>query len=117
MNARKPTVYVAGPYRHPCPVDNTRRAITLAMEIRDRCGCVPYVPHLSLLCDFIAPREDLYWLELGLDWVRECDAVFRVGGASEGSDAEVELARQLGKPVFNRLDSLYEWVQHEWKAV
>jgi molybdopterin biosynthesis enzyme len=38
--------------------------------------------------------------------LERCDAVLRVGGASEGADEMVALARQRGKLVATHLDEL-----------
>jgi hypothetical protein len=35
-----------------------------------------------------------------------CDAVFRIPGASTGADLEVAKAREMGLPVFTRLEDI-----------
>ena len=40
--------------------------------------------------------------------IRQCDAVFRIDGASQGADADVRLAQELGLPVYRRLDEIPE---------
>jgi molybdopterin biosynthesis enzyme len=39
--------------------------------------------------------------------LRRCDAVLRVGGASQGADEMVALARDQGKAVFTGVDELH----------
>ena len=36
-----------------------------------------------------------------LQWLRVCDALFRLAGESKGADIEVALAMELGKLVFS----------------
>lgn len=110
---RKPLVYVAGPYRVPDPVTNTRRAITAGKAVRDWVGAVPFIPHLSLLEDLVASETPEYYLAATMDQLRCCDAVYRfTSDYSLGSDAEEAEAITLGIPVFKSLAPLAEWVKH-----
>ena len=111
----KPIVYVAGPYRKPDPVQNTRRAVEVGTQLREDIGVVDLVPHLSLLEDAMFPKPPEYWLAVTMDRLRVCDAVFRIPGESQGSDAEEAEAIRLGIPVFYQRDALAEWVK-EWKG-
>lgn len=111
----KPLVYVAGPFRVPNPLDNTRIAVAVGNQIRDNLGVVDVVPHLSLLEDMMYPRPPEYWLEVTLDRMRRCDAVYRFNRKySAGSDAEVAEAERMGIPVFYDIGPLRTWVK-EWK--
>ncbi len=38
--------------------------------------------------------------------IRQCDAVYRIDGASQGADADVRLAEELGLPVYRRPDDI-----------
>ncbi|AOJ12803.1 DUF4406 domain-containing protein [Burkholderia vietnamiensis] len=38
--------------------------------------------------------------------LRRCDAVLRIDGASRGADADVTLARQLGKEVYSSVEAI-----------
>jgi hypothetical protein len=38
--------------------------------------------------------------------IRQCDAVFRIDGASHGADADVRLAQELGLPVYRSIDEI-----------
>jgi hypothetical protein len=40
-----------------------------------------------------------------------CDAVLRIGGASQGADEMVSVARRLGKKVFTRIEDILELEQ------
>jgi hypothetical protein len=48
-------------------------------------------------------------MELDFGWVRRCDAVLRLPGASSGADREVALAERLGLPVFGSVDEVLTW--------
>ncbi len=48
-------------------------------------------------------------MELDMVWVAQCDAVYRLPGASTGADMELELAHKLNIPVFHGLRELEEW--------
>jgi hypothetical protein len=111
----KPWVYIAGPYRRPNCAINASRAICVGHELRSMLGVVVIVPHLSILEDMICPEDDQYWLDVTMDMMRGCDAVFRMPGESEGSDAEVAEATRLGIPVFTHRAALAEWTQN-WSS-
>lgn len=103
-------VYVAGPYSHPDPVENTHAACTVGTELFDTGVILPIVPHLSMLFHAIAPRQYEDWLELDLEIVRRCDAVFRMEGESPGADREVAYAKKHRIPVF---ETRYELIAHQ----
>lgn len=109
----KPLVYVAAPYRGEIP-RNVRLAVVTGGMLRDSLGIVDIVPHRSMLDDMYAPKADQYWLDTTMDLMRECDAVYRMQGASVGADAEVAEAGRLGIPVFYDVAGLRKWVEI-WK--
>jgi hypothetical protein len=45
-------------------------------------------------------------MPLCLRLVERCDAVLRIGGASEGAEIEVEQFRARGLPVFESIDDI-----------
>jgi hypothetical protein len=45
-------------------------------------------------------------MELDNEWVLRCDALLRLPGESQGADAEVELAKKHGIPVFYSIEEL-----------
>jgi hypothetical protein len=103
-------IYVAGPYgrRSGYSVDLLTRNVLIATEIaRDLVGMghSPFVPHLYHWVH-LASNEELpedRWLAICLEWVPQCDAVFRMMGESVGADNEVALAKSLGIPVYYNL--------------
>jgi hypothetical protein len=95
----KPLIYVAGPYSHPDPILNVRRAIQVGNWI-ESLGGLPYIPHLSMFQHLCAPRNYEQWIQLGLAWVQRCDAFIRIPGGSRGADREEALAFELKIPSF-----------------
>lgn len=112
----RPVVYIAGPYTKPDPVSNTRAALDEATILLDSGLVAPIVPHLSLHWDLVHPRSYEVWLELDLDVIRRCHAVYRLPGASTGADREVRWADSLLIPVWRRRESLLEWADHWIRA-
>ncbi len=93
-------VYVAGPYTHPDPVQNTHNTIRAGLVLRDA-GYCPLIPHLSLLTHIVDPREPDYWYEWDLRLLDRCDVMVRLPGDSWGADREEEYANEIGVPVFH----------------
>jgi hypothetical protein len=112
QTTRKPVIYLAGPYSHPDPVENTHRAIEIANGLLDICS--PFIPHLTLLWHLVSPKPYPEWLAIDLDHVAVCDAVYRFPGESSGADGEVNYALSIAKPVFHSEGALREWAR-EWK--
>lgn len=107
----KPLVYVAGPYTHPDPVQNTNAAIHFATNLYETKLVVPIIPHLSLLWHLVCPRPYEFWTTYDLEIMRTCDAVFRMPGESAGADTEVAEATV---PVFTDRQALLDWA-NRWK--
>lgn len=99
-------IFIAGPFDSPDPFVNVNNAIHVATDLFDRRVCVPLVPHLSALWHVVTPRERSWWLELAKGYIRVCDGLYRIEGASEGSDGEVIEAKQVGIPVFTDIRPL-----------
>lgn len=98
-------VYVAAPYTHPDPVENTRRAI-LAGDALLAAGHTPFVPHLNLAWNLVSPKPPATWYALDLAWLAVCEAVLRLPGESFGADVEVSEANRLGIPVYYRVEDV-----------
>lgn len=105
-------VYIAGPYTKPDPVANTHRALKFATSIRKQ-NVIPFVPHMTLLWQAVTPQPYDFWLKIGLDYLKRCDALYRLSGESEGSDKEEKFAHQHGIPVFHDLKDFWDWVRRE----
>lgn len=103
-------VYLAGPYTKPDPAVNTRAAILLGAEIRDRFGVRVYVPHLSHFEHLLQPQPWSRWLGIDLEWVQAADVVYRMPGESVGADQEVSFANREGIPVVYSIESLADFL-------
>lgn len=111
----KPLAYVAGPYTHPDPVLNTRRAVDLGDRL-DRLGFAVVIPHLSLLWHLVSPQADPeVWYRRDLDVLAHCDLLVRFPGESSGADREVVFAIENGLDVF--LDEVDDQELAEYVAI
>jgi len=98
-------VYISGPYS----TGNTISNIHFAIEVADAlllAGFTPFVPHLNFTWDLIHPHSYDTWLDWCLEWVSTCDCLLRIHGESPGADAEVRLAKVIGKPVYYTVEEL-----------
>ncbi len=105
----RPLVYVAGPYVHPDPVENTHNAIQVAERLHQTGLVTCVVPHLTLLWNMVAPHEADYWYTLDLASLARCDALFRIPGYSVGAENEIRFAHGGGVPVFYKETALLAW--------
>jgi nucleoside 2-deoxyribosyltransferase len=108
---KRPLVYVAGPYAHPDPVENTHRTIHFADDLQAESIVTVYIPHLSMLWHALVPHDSDYWYAYDLAILARCDALLRIPGESSGADNEIAFAKSLGIPVFYAREDLYAWVQ------
>lgn len=114
----RPTlVYVSGPMTtgNNFPV-NIRNGILVATQLMDR-GYVVICPHEKALgMEMLAPRSYDDWLSYDFRCIEACDAVLRMSDErgnplpSKGGDAEVLYARQIGRPVYYSVETLYAGV-------
>jgi len=94
-------VYIAGPIHGSGVVEeNVRKAVVAAIDLRSRYRVQCVVPHLNVLANMIYTMPQEEWLKRDFAVLRRCDAVWRLPGDSQGADKEVELAENLGLPVF-----------------
>jgi hypothetical protein len=92
-------IYVAGPYTKGDVEKNVARAIFIGDWIT-AFGHTVFIPHLTHFWHKQHAHEWEFWMKQDFEWLRACDAVFRIEGESKGADMEVELAKELGKPVY-----------------
>lgn len=104
-------IYIAGPYTKPDPTINTREAVLLGAHIRDAYKVLTFVPHFSHFEHLLQPRDYEYWMQLDFDWLRRCDALYRMPGESSGADREVQEASLAGIPVFFNMNELKAWLE------
>ena len=96
-------LYLAAPYSHPGPVENTHRAVKAWEKLTDA-GYVVFVPHVSLLLHLVNPRPEQFWYDYGMNLLGRCDAVVRLSGYSKGADKECEWATEHNIPIYSMND-------------
>lgn len=106
-------LYLAGPYTHPDPVENTHRVIRVADALMRETDYLPFIPHLNLLWHTIIPHEPRFWYDVDLRYLYFCDAIVRLPGDSVGADEEMAFAQGRGLTIVE-FESLPESVQKEW---
>jgi hypothetical protein len=106
----RPLVYVAAPYTHPDPVENTHLLIHAVDQIAHEGVVTPLAPHLTLLWHMVRPHPLDFWYAYDLAALARCDALLRLPGPSTGADRELEFASDRGIPVFTEKSALYAWV-------
>jgi hypothetical protein len=111
-------IYVAGAYSPPAGVSghdapvwvqhNVDLAIDAGIALL-RKGHTPYVPHLTHYINLRVPLDNPIsneaWYQIDNRIVRKCDGLLLISH-SRGADAEVELAKQIGIPVWYSLDEV-----------
>lgn len=102
-------IYIASPYTNGDQFENVRNSILTARVLRGL-GILPFLPLLSAFWHLIWPESYEFWMEMGLEWVPKCDAVFRLPGESPGADDEVALAQSLGIPIFYTVKEVEKWL-------
>lgn len=101
-------IFISGPYSKGDVLQNVHNAIYIADQLL-RAGFVPYCPHLSHYWHQLYPHTWEEWLSLDRQILFECEAVLLLPGDSEGSEIEVQFAKEYGIPVFNSIDDLIQW--------
>lgn len=104
MNSNSIRVYIAGPYISD-PEGNTSRAMEVWHQLKDL-GFHPFCPHLYHFMNRHRARSEQEWLEHDLVWMRQCDVLLRIPGASKGADREVSEFRGL---IFYAVQDLLAW--------
>jgi hypothetical protein len=100
-------VYIAGPYTKGAHNHNVRQAILAGDQVAEA-GFIPFIPHLCTMWDQLRPHGWEFWMTWTSEWLKSCDALIRLPGDSTGSDKEVQLAGELGLPVFYSVESFLE---------
>lgn len=96
---KKKLFYIAGPLTTGNTIENVRKAAQYGAWVM-HVGHAAYVPHISILWDWIEPQGYEDWMELDFEIIRRCDAIIRLPGECPGCEREVELALEIGIPVF-----------------
>jgi hypothetical protein len=88
---------------------NVKRQIDAADELISL-GYAPFVPLYSHFQHMAHPRPYEDWTRLDMEWIRVCDAILRLPGASLGADAEVARAKELSIPICYSISELQELI-------
>ncbi len=115
-------ILVAGPYRSGTDDDPALLAANLqAMHMA--AGALLQAGHFPLIAEWVAlPLVQLagsrnigdqlfqaHFHEYAKTLLQRCDAVLRIGGASQGADLMVELAQQRGLAIYRDLSEIPAW--------
>lgn len=95
-------IYIAGKYSGNVTY-NVKQAEYYGMLVADKCN-YPLVPHLL---GYMSQENHtyIYWTTLDDIALEKSDALFIISH-SKGSDAELELAKKLGKPIYYSIDDV-----------
>lgn len=115
-------IYIASPYTEDTEEErlaNVHKAIDAGIEVY-RLGHIPYIPHLSHWLDKRAteigqPLEWKDYMEIGIEWLRECDALLYLG-SSKGADIELYCAKALGLKIYYSVKELLNKVHTSGKC-
>ena len=92
-------IYIAGPMSIGNLMENVRHGIDAGDKVIKMKHCA-IIPHLSIFHNMIHPNSWQTWLDMDLELIKVCDAVYRIEGESKGADIEVEFAKKYNKEVF-----------------
>ncbi len=106
-------VYIAGPITGKT-IEEESANVERALDVADNLvsfGMAVYLPHISWFTDQCAERHGkkklgYNYLKQDMEWILQCDAVFRMTGFSLGADKEVTFADKREIPVYYTLDVL-----------
>jgi len=111
-------VYIAGPIAADTEEKeewNVTQALDIAYQLV-KAGFAVYLPHAFWYVDKWVSKMELcplrsYYIAQDLEWLKACDAVIRIKGASIGTDIEITNAKVAGIPVFKEINDLLRAVQ------
>ncbi len=104
----KPKVYIAGPYSKGDVAINVRNAFEVGNSLADR-GFAPYIPHYTHFWHMFYPHSYQFWLDLDMEFLIGCDALYRIAGDSEGADKEVQFAINNSIPCFYSINEIIDY--------
>ena len=96
-------VYVSGPMALGDMAENLREAMRCGAALIGE-GHAPYIPQLSFFLNVHYPISYERWIKTDLEWVKCCQALIRLPGASSGAEREIEAAHHFSIPVFYGLE-------------
>jgi hypothetical protein len=101
-------IMISGPFGGSAERAAQLRTLNEAAVAVFRLGHLPVVgANLALpMIDAAGGAYDEIMLPVSLELAERCDACLRIEGASRGADLEVERFRQLGRPVYTRVEDI-----------
>src|ERR1035438_6384944 len=121
---RKPVAYIASPYTRGDVAMNTHFQCRVFDLLLTDGKVIPIAPLWSHFQHTVMPRPYKDWVEYDQSLLHLYDCCIRLTASlpaqsytqseSSGADAEVATFRRLDKPVFQSIESLYEWATREW---
>lgn len=114
-------IYIAGPYSSDTVIGmlgNIRNGIKMAARIMAGGFAVfcPWLDHQIFL--HLPDGSEMgvpFFQEASMEWLKVSDAVLVLSGweKSNGTKSEIQVAKDLGIPVFFGLLDLYEWARRK----
>lgn len=109
-------ILIAGPYRSGTNGDPALIARNLA-RLEEASGPIFRLGHVPMIGEWVAlpvlrtlepgdSGEGDVMYETARRLLQHCDAVLRLPGESSGADKDVEIAHELGLPVYRSLDEI-----------
>lgn len=109
-------ILIAGPYRSGTGGDPALISQNLA-RLEEASGPIFRLGHVPMIGEWVAlpvlrtvdpeaAAEGDVMYETARRLLQHCDAVLRLPGESSGADKDVEIAQQLGLPVYRTLDEV-----------
>ncbi len=113
---RPQLILIAGPYRSGTHGNSESIAGNLH-RLEEAALHVYQLGHMPMIGEWVAlplaaaagskavgdPISETYLYPVANRLIRQCHAVYRIDGASQGADADVRLAEELGLPVYRSL--------------
>lgn len=109
-------ILIAGPYRSGTDGEPALIARNLA-RLEEAAGPIFRLGHVPMIGEWVAlpvlrtldpvdAGEGDVMYETARRLLQHCDAVLRLPGESSGADKDVEIAQELGLPVYRSLDEI-----------
>lgn len=112
-------VYVAGPFSAPTREGveaNIFRVVEYGVKIAEL-GFFPVIPHANTADPRFEKVQDYpFWIEGTMGLMERSDVLFLIPGweASSGSRGEHARQKELCKPIFTTIVSLFNWGKCKW---
>ena len=126
----KPWVYIASPYTLGDQALNTRFQCEVCDKLLSDGLVFPFPPLWNHFQNIIIPRPSQDWIDYDNELITRFDCVLRLNAfylfedgstyfqsESTGADNEVRQFKEMGKPVFYDIESLYAWVEQRQESL